>query len=132
MISHLGFFIRSLLQKSVAFKQQFQLNKMYLLRSTIYATQIIFILSLTNFELGKATPYWRVMGISRTKGHPIWNEQREDVSNNFVSSLNGDLYLRKQILEALQDQWQLMVKTFGRSELERGLYRMRSLRNLRL
>ena len=116
----------------MAFKQQFQLNKMYLLRSTIYATQIIFILSLTNFELGKAKPYWRVMGISRMKGHPIWNEQRGDDSSNFVSSLIGDLYLRKQILEALRDQWQLMVKTFGRNELERSPYKMRSLRNLRL
>ena len=105
---------------------------MYLLRSTIYATQIIFILSLTNFELGKATPYWRVMGISRTKGHPIWNEQREDVSSNFALSLNGDLYLRKQILEALQDRWQQMEKTFRRSKLERGPYNLRSLRNLRL
>ena len=85
-----------------------------------------------NFEHGKAKPYWRIMGISRMKGHPIWIEQREDVSSNFALSLNGDLYLRKQILEALQDRWQQMEKTFRRSKLERDPYNLRSLRNLRL
>ena len=118
----------------MAFKQQFQLNKMFLLRSTIFATQIFFMLSLSDLVLGKAEPYLPGIGTSVFNGQPIFNEHRDyvlEVLDNLGYLINEE-DLRKQILEALQDQWQLMVKTFGRSELERGLYRMRSLRTLRL
>ena len=119
----------------MAFKQQFQLNKMFRLLSTIYATQIYFMLSLSNLVLGKAEPYFPGIGTSVFNGQPIFNEHRDyvlEVLDN-LGYLNNEEDLRKRILEALlQDQWQPMEKTFRRSKLERGLRKLRSLRKLRL
>ena len=118
----------------MAFKQQFQLNKMFRLRSTIYATQFFFMLSLSNLVLGKAEPYLPGIGTSVFNGQPIFNEHRDyvlEVLDN-LGYLNNEEDLRKRILEALQDRWQLMVKNFRRSKLERGPYNLRSLRKLRL
>ena len=107
---------------------------MFRLGNTIYATQIFFMLSLSNLVLGKAEPYLPGIGTSVFNGQPIFNEHRDyvlEVLDN-LGYLNNEEDLRKRILEALQDQWQLMVKNFRRSKLERGLRKLRSLRKLRL
>ena len=112
---------------------------MFLLRSTFYALQIFFILSNSDFVIGKLEPYFPVIGVSVTrpilfKVKPIRNDYIDDADNDKFDYLdkinNDDEDLRKRILQALKDQWQHMEKAFG-SDLE-DLNKRKSLRKLRL
>ena len=115
---------------------------MFLLQSTFYALQIFFILSNSDFAIGKPEPYFPGIGVSVTdpilfNGQPIRNDYIDDVYNvyndkfDYLDKINNDDEdLRKRILQALRDQWQHMEKVFG-SDLE-DLNRRKSLRKLRL
>ena len=64
---------------------------MFLFQSTFYALQIVFILSISDFALGR--PYFPGIGISVTHptqiksqfGQRNWNDYDNDVSNKFGS-----------------------------------------------
>ena len=111
---------------------------MFLFQSTFFALQIVFILSMSNFALGK--PYFPGIGISVT--HPTqiksqfglrhWNDYDDGVSNKFgspddVDDIKDDDMDISKVLKAIQDQWQQMENTVGRI-----LDHRRSLKYLRL
>ena len=113
---------------------------MFLLQSTFYALQIVFILSISDFALGR--PYFPGIGISVT--HPTqiesqfglrhWNDYDDDVSNKFgspddVDDIKDDDMDISKVLKAIQDQWQQMENTVG---VVRNWDHRRGLKYLRL
>ena len=109
---------------------------MILFQSTFYALQIVFILSISDFALGR--PYFPGIGISVTHptqiksqfGHRNWNDYDDDVSNKFgppndVDDIKDDDMDIWKVLKAIQNQWQQY--TVGRN-----LDHRRSLKYLRL
>ena len=86
---------------------------MFLFHRTIYALQIVFILSMSKMVLGKPNPYIPGIGISvmhpgQINGQQNWNEY--DVSNKFGSpedDINKDDNVElASVLNAFQNQWE--------------------------
>ena len=94
-------------------------------QSTFYASQIVFIISMSNLTFG--TPYFPGIGISvmhsteTNDAQPNWDE------NDEFFAINKDI---SRILEVLQDQLQEKENTLERkAESQRKL---RKLKNVRL
>ena len=109
---------------------------MFLFQSPFYALQIIFVLSISDFALGR--PYFPGIGISVTHptqiksqfGQRNWKDYDDGVSNKFGSpDIKDDDMDISKVLKAIQDQWQQIENTVG---VVRNLDHRRSLKYLRL
>ena len=107
---------------------------MFLFQSTFYALQIVFILSISDFALGR--PYFPGIGISVTHptqiksqfGQRNWNDYDDGVSNKFgspddVDDIKDDDMDISKVLKAILNQWQQY--TVGRNLDHRRLKYLR-------